>query len=257
MNKLPARTGWTWLKEGIGLFRKQPAGLTMLLFANILISITLSAVPILGPLLALVLIPCFTIAFMQACLMIDNGERVTPGVLLTGFRQPAVIPLVKLGFVYLGVSVVLALLARFAIDESFLEQMAAAQRSDPQKIELAAGDVLAMFGVFLLQVAALMSLAFAAPLVYWQKMTPFKAVFYSFFAVARAARVFSVMLLAWFGLFFGVLFVVALVFGGGNFARVVIMWLIFLFVLLLQCGIYAAYREIFGKPGAAVEGHVG
>jgi hypothetical protein len=26
------------------------------------------------------------------------------------------------------------------------------------------------------------------------------------------------------------------------------MWLIFLFVLLLQCAMYAGYRQIFGKP---------
>jgi hypothetical protein len=31
-------------------------------------------------------------------------------------------------------------------------------------------------------------------------------------------------------------------------ARVAIMWLIFLFILLLQCALYAAYRRIFGKP---------
>ena len=256
MNKLPARTGWTWLKQGVDLFRKQPAGLTMLLFANILFSIAFSAVPILGPLLAVVLIPCFATAFMQACLMIDNGERVTPGVLLTGFRKPQVVPLVKLGFVYLGVSVVLALLARFAIDPAFMEQVAS-QQSDPKNIELAASDALAMFGVFLLQVAMLMALAFSAPLVYWQKMAAFKAVFYSFFAVMRTARVFIVMLLAWFALFFGACLLATLIFGGGDFSRVVIMWLIFLFVLLLQCGIYAGYREIFGKPGAVVESHAG
>jgi len=29
---------------------------------------------------------------------------------------------------------------------------------------------------------------------------------------------------------------------------VVIMWLIFLFILLLQCAMYAGYRQIFGKP---------
>jgi MFS family permease len=252
MNKLTARTGWTWLRQGVDLFRKQPAGLTMLLFANILISIAFSAVPIVGPLLAVVLIPSFSMAFMQACLMIDNGERVTPRVLLTGFRKPAVTALVKLGLVYLAVSVVLALVARFAIDASFWEQMAA-QQSNPKKAQVEPSDMFAMFGVIVLQLVALMSLAFAAPLVYWQKMGPGKATFYSFFAVLRSARVFLVMLLAWFALFFAVCFVVTLIFGGADFTRVVIMWLIFLFVLLLQCAIYAGYRQIFGKPGAAAQ----
>ena len=99
MNTLPAITGWHWLKQGAALFRQQPAGLTTLLFANILISIGISAVPLLGPMIVSVLIPSFSMAFMQACLMIDNGERVTHAVLLTGFRKPVFGVLCKIGLV--------------------------------------------------------------------------------------------------------------------------------------------------------------
>jgi hypothetical protein len=42
--------------------------------------------------------------------------------------------------------------------------------------------------------------------------------------------------------------VAALVFGDAALGRVVLMWLIFLFMLLLQCAMYAGYRTIFGKP---------
>ncbi len=66
MNKLPATTGWPWLKQGSALFRKQPAALTTLLFANILFSILISAVPLLGAMVAVVLIPSFSMAFMKA-----------------------------------------------------------------------------------------------------------------------------------------------------------------------------------------------
>src|SRR3954451_14623932 len=130
MNNMPAMTGWAWLKQGASLFRKQPAALTTLLFANILISIAISAVPVLGPLVAVVLIPSFSVAFMRACLMIENGARVTPAVLLTGFRKPAVGPLCKIGLIYLAVSVLLALLAKVVIDAEFWEQIAA-QQADP------------------------------------------------------------------------------------------------------------------------------
>jgi hypothetical protein len=253
MNNMPAMTGWAWLKQGASLFRKQPAALTALLFANILISIAISAVPVLGPLLAVVLIPSFSVAFMRACLMIENGARVTPAVLLTGFRKPAVGPLCKIGLIYLVVSVLLALLAKVVIDAEFWEQVAA-QQADPKTLRVAASDVLAMLGVFLLDLGAIMSLSFAAPLTYWQKMGPGKATFYSFFAVVKSARVFLVLLLAWFGLFFAVCFMVALVLGGADVARVVIMWVIFLFILLLQCAMYAGYRQIFGKPDDAGAG---
>ncbi|MFC0251360.1 BPSS1780 family membrane protein [Massilia consociata] len=250
MNNIPAITGWHWLKQGAGLFRQQPAALTTLLFANILISIGISAVPLLGPMIAVVLIPSFSMAFMKACLMIENGERVTPAVLLTGFRQPVVKELCKVGLVYLGVSLVMALVTRFAVDPGFWEQVARQGREGGQP-QVAGSDILAMFAIFGLDVAALMALCFAAPLTYWQKMTPGKATFYSFFAVVRSARVFVVLLMAWFAIFFGICMVVTLLLGASNMTRVVIMWLIFLFILLLQCAMFVGYRQIFGKPADA------
>lgn len=247
MNDLPARTGWEWLKQGIGLFRKQPAALTTLLFANILFSIGLSAVPFLGSVLAVVLIPSFSMAFMQACLMIENGDRVTPAVLLTGFRQPALAALCKLGLVYLGVSLLMMVITRLAIPpEVLMQMMPRPDAKTPPDIQ--ASHLLALFGVFLLDVALLVTLCFAAPLTYWKHMGPGKATFYSFFAVIRTARPFLVLLAAWFAIFFGVCILAALVFGDAALGRVVLMWLIFLFVLLLQCAMYAGYRTIFGKP---------
>ncbi|MFS2215680.1 BPSS1780 family membrane protein [Telluria sp. Tellsp104] len=247
MNDLPARTGWEWLKQGMGLFRKQPAALTTLLFANILFSIGLSAVPILGSVLAVVLIPSFTMAFMQACLMIENGDRVTPAVLLTGFRQPALVALCKLGLVYLAVSLLMMVITRLAIPpEVIMQMMPRPDAKTPPNVQTS--HMLALFGVFLLDVAMLVTLCFAAPLTYWKHMGPGKATFYSFFAVIRTARPFLVLLAAWFGIFFGVCIVAALVFGDAALGRVVLMWLIFLFMLLLQCAMYAGYRTIFGKP---------
>ena len=255
MNNLPARTGWDWLKQGGALFRKQPLALTTLLFANILFSIGMSALPILGPVLAVILIPSFSMAFMQACLMIENGERVTPAVLLTGFRQPALAALCKAGLIYLAVSIVLMFIMRVAVPTEFMEQMAAASADNATPPNVAPGQLFAFVGVFLLYAAVLVALCFVAPLTYWKNMGPGKATFYSFFAVLRAAGPFFVMLAAWFALFFGLCMLVALLFGNANAGRVVIMWLIFLFVLLLQCAMYAGYTTIFGKPvdkGSAV-----
>ena len=248
MNNQPATTGWTWLKEGARLFRQQPAALTTLLFANILVSILISAVPFIGPMIAVVLIPSFSMAFMMGCAMIDSGQRVTPAVLLTGFRQPVLRELCKVGIVYLGVSLVLALVTRFAVDAGFWEQIRAAQGAEGTPPQLAGSDVLAMFAIFAFDAVALIALCFSAPLTYWQKMPPLKAVFYSVFAVKRSAGKFVVLLLAWFGIFFGVCMIIAMLLGASGVARVVIMWVIFLFILLLQCAMYVGYREIFGKP---------
>jgi hypothetical protein len=248
MNKLPARTGWEWLKGGMGLFRKQPAALTTLLFASILMAIGISAVPIVGPIVVVVLIPSFSMAFMQACLMIDNGDKVTPAVLLTGFRKPALAGLCKVGVIYLGVFLVLTLVA-LAITPESLRQLPGNIKLDPKdKLPFTLGDVMTVFGLLILETVSLLTLCFAAPLTYWKRMGPGKATFYSFFAVIRSARVFGVLLLSWFGIFTAITFVVVNLFSAIALAQVVLMWLMFLFILFLQCAIYAGYRDIFGKP---------
>jgi len=255
MNNMPAITGWNWLKQGTGLFRKQPAALTTLLFANILFSLLIGSVPLLGTLLAIVLIPSFSMAFMQACLMIENGERVTPAVLMTGFRKPVLAQLCKIGLIYLGVSVLLTLLARFAVDLDQLRQVV--QPTDPKQVPAVAGwEFVKMFALSALNASVLIALSFAAPLLYWQGMKPGKAIFYSFFAVLKSARVFIVLLLSWFGLLLAFTVVIQLIMGGSMFGRVLVMWLLFLFVLLLQCAMYAGYRQIFGKPVQAPAGRV-
>jgi hypothetical protein len=253
MSAIPAKAGWSWLKQGMNLFRKQPAALTTLLFANVLFSFVIGAVPLLGQ-IAVVLIPSLSMSFMQACLMIDHGQRVTPLVMLTGFRKPAVINLCKIGLAYLAVTAVLRIIAWLTLGEEFWKQ--AASPALPAAVDRS--DMLGALLISVLEIATVMALCFASPLAFWQKMPPGKAIFYSFFAVVRSARVFLVMLMAWFGIFMLASIVLLMVFGSASPGRVVITWLGFLFILLLQCAMYAGYRQIFGvpdldaKPGAAM-----
>jgi hypothetical protein len=187
-------------------------------------------------------------AFMQACLMIENGERVTAGVLLTGFRKPALAGLCKVGVIYLGVFLVLTVIALLVTPES-LRQLPGDIKLDPKgKLPFTLADVLAVFGLLVLETVSLLTLCFAAPLTYWKQMGPGKATFYSFFAVIRSARVFGVLLLSWFGIFTVITFVVVNLFSAIALAQVVLMWLMFLFILFLQCAIYAGYQDIFGTP---------
>ena len=65
MNKLPAREGWNWVKQGFGLFRKQPLGLAALFFGYLLLTIALGLIPLVGKLLSYLLVPMFTVAFMH------------------------------------------------------------------------------------------------------------------------------------------------------------------------------------------------
>jgi threonine/homoserine/homoserine lactone efflux protein len=64
--------------------------------------------------------------------------------------------------------------------------------------------------------------------------------------------VFVVLLLAWFGLFMVISTIPRLVLANSTFGFVVLAWVGFLFILLLQCAIFASYRQIFGVPEQTV-----
>ena len=100
MQKFPATLGWLWIKEGFALFRKQPAELSTLFLSYFFLMIVVGIIPFFGQLLPLILIPTFSMAFMQACADVEQGKRVYPNLLLTGFRSPAFITLLKLGGLY-------------------------------------------------------------------------------------------------------------------------------------------------------------
>ena len=89
MEKLPAKTGWLWVKDGFALFRKQAAEVSTLFLSYMFLMLALGIVPVIGQLLPLILVPVFAMSFMQACANIEQGKRVYPNLLLVGFRSPA------------------------------------------------------------------------------------------------------------------------------------------------------------------------
>ena len=66
MEKIPAKTGIEWIRQGFALFRKQPAELSMLFLLYMLLLFSLSIIPLLGQLLPLLLVPVFSMAFIYS-----------------------------------------------------------------------------------------------------------------------------------------------------------------------------------------------
>ncbi len=235
--KMPARTGWLWLKQGMVLLRQQPAALTTLLFANVLFVLLLHAIPYLGQVIAVLLIPSLSMAVMQACLLIDHTQRIQLSVLATGFQKPLLPTLLKIGVAYLVVVILTTLPGLLILGGTVINPA-----------QVAPGDALVLMVASLVQIFAGVALSFAAPLATWQHMPAVKALFYSFFAVWRSARVFVVLLACWLGLFLLAMSLPRLLLGQSIVGFVVMAWIGFVFILLLQCAMYAAYRQIFGVP---------
>jgi hypothetical protein len=251
MEKLPASTGWLWVKQGFGLFRKQPGALSTLFICYMFAMLIIGILPFLGQVLPVIMVPVFAMAFMQACRQIDAGKTVFPNLLLTGMRKPIFPSLFRLGLLYLLVAIV-AIGVSSLVDGGIFWQLITGQIDGQSELIANSNMGGAMLLAIALYIPAAMAFCFAAPLIGWQKMTVGKAIFFSFFAVWRSAGAFVVFAAAWFSLSVIGSQVVLLLFGRSEMAMMVMLPMSAILTLVMHCSFYASYRQIFGAPDAAL-----
>jgi hypothetical protein len=253
MQNIPAATGWAWFKGGFALFRRQPAELSTLFLSYLFMMVAVGLVPVAGQLLPLLLVPAFSMAFLQACVKVEKGERVYPNLLMTGFRSPARNKLLVLGLLYL-LALVAAIYASTLLDSKgvFLRLLTVPGGVAPAEVA-AGGWAGGMLLSALVYLPAGMCFWFAAPLVAWQDMSVGKAIFYSFFAVVRARKAFLVYGVAW--LLTGVLLpsilstILAMVLGRSLISLLILMPVSLILTAILYYSFYPTYVTIFGAPG--------
>lgn len=252
MEKLPAIAGWQWIKRGAALFVKQAGGLSTLFFAYMFLMLLAGLLPFIGQVLPVILVPVFSIAFMQACVHIEQGKRVFPNLLLVGLRKPAFPSLLALGLLYL-LMLALALGVASLVDDGMLWRVLSGE-IDVQSEQVRESNVgTAILLTIVLYIPAAMSFCFAAPLIYWHKMSVGKAVFFSFFGVLRLIKAFIVFALAWFAISIISTKLVLVLFGQGQLAMTVMFPLSIVLTVIMHCSFYASYRQVFGADKVDLE----
>ncbi len=256
MEKLPAGAGWLWVKEGFALFRKQPAEMATLFLSYLFLMFAVGVLPFLGQILPILLVPVFSMAFMQACVHIEQGKKVYPNLLLTGFRKPAAKRLLVLGILYLAAAV-LAIAASALVDGGTFWKVMTGREALDVAAARESNMSLAMMSAALVYTPAAMAFWYAAPLVAWQDMGVGKALFYSFFAVKRCARAFLVYGLAW--MLIGVLLpaivssLIGMLLGTAAGMMLTLLTLSLVMTVVMYCSFYPTYTHVFGRPGRSEE----
>ena len=247
MEKLPASMGWLWVRQGFALFKRQPAALLALLFSCLFLSMACLVVPLLGPLLPTLFAPLFSMALLQACAEIDQGKRPLPGLVFIGFRKPARRSLLGLGAMYIAIWV-FALLVLTWMDNGVFMQMVTRQiPMDEKLLEGSRAAILTAVGIYLM--SWLLS-CFAAPLIYWQRQSLGKALFFSVFAVLRSFGAFVVAGIALFAIHQVGVTLPVLLFDSVALEATMIFAVFFMLVIAVHCMLYASYCRIFGAPQA-------
>jgi hypothetical protein len=187
---VPARNGFAWIAEGVRLFARAPFGWIFGVFAYWGIMLMSNLIPVVGPLVATVLLPAFSVSFMAMARAADAGQPVLPPLLFAGFSRN-LRALVALGAVYLGG--IFATLAISALADGgslanwMIRGQAPATDADAQSAQARAALL-----AILVYAPVLAAFWFAPVLAAWEGMSATKALFYSFFATLRNWRAFFI-----------------------------------------------------------------
>lgn len=258
MHVVPALHGWGWIRSGFALFRAQPIVWIALVFGYWSIMSLVSLVPYLGLPASLVMVPLFSVSFMNVARTAERGQRPEFQMLFSGFRgNPK--PLLVLGAAYLVLHVILflALLVVAPVGEEGLDFRQLAE-GGPEAAEIEASLLRAAMFATVLYLPIVAAFWYAPVLVAWERMPPAKSLFFSFFAVSANWRAFLVYGLAatvLAGLLLGLVVMLVSAFAGGRGAagpgviRIAMPAYVATLMPVLFASFYASYRDVFPPPG--------
>jgi hypothetical protein len=254
----PALQGWRWLGESYRMYRRYWALWALFVIAYLVVTLCISALPFLGPLLATILKPVFAVGFLAAAWSQERGEPPRLSQLFAGFRSN-LYALVPVGVVYwLGIT--LALLATSAGDGGTLVKFVFSNVAPPEDYWNGSEVQRAMLAGLVFALPVILALWFAPAIVVFQDAGPLDALSGSLRAAAenwRALLAFGALMLVLWGMVPGLLLgLLVLLFGQTGvglwlFASVP-FWLSLLATMYI-CD-YVSYRDVFhGEEASATD----
>jgi len=226
LNLVPARTGVEWVRFGLRNFWRQPLAFISLFFLFLAVISTVSQLPLIGNLLALLALPFSTLGFMVAASVADAGAANADDLEnLDGVKKPtsAVMfvevakamrkewrPLMVLGVisaVYFFLTVLLTVVVdggQFA--RSYL-------LNEPLTAEMMASSNFRVASLLQMCLALPLLLAMwhAPALVHWYQVEPAKSIFFSLVAMFRNFGAYALFGLTWAGVFLLAIIAVSLI----------------------------------------------
>ena len=202
LNIVPARTGMAWVKLGIRTFWRQPMALAALFFLTMASMSLATMIPLVGPAVALALLPSATLAMMVAAAEATQGRFPTPTLLLVAFRtgKQRLRDMLVLGALYavgfLGIMGLSAL-----IDGGQFAQVYLGGAVLTKEVAEDPSFQSAMWLSMLLYLPLSLLFWHAPGLVHWHGVPPVKALFFSIVACVRNFGAFLVYGLGWLGVF--------------------------------------------------------
>jgi uncharacterized membrane protein len=180
IKKLNAARGWTWVKQGYQLIMLNPLMSITFALIGALAMFAALKVPVLGPLLAILLMPIVMAGYMRVCRALEEDEEVELTHLFEGFRKHTARLVALGGFSMLGLlgsSAVMVFLGGDALS-TLLDSFKST--SDPQMMIDAmwasgSGVAFSLLVGFTLVCVLMLALQYAPMLIFFNDATPLAA----------------------------------------------------------------------------------
>ena len=213
LNIVPARTGAAWVREGLQTFAKRPLAFVSLFFFFMAMVSIASQIPLIGTVIALMLLPTMTLGLMAAsAASAAPGKPASAAVFLAAIAavRAGVRPMLVLGALYAALFLLVMGISALADGGQFARVYLLGETISRELAE--SGEFQAALWIAMALYLPL-SLAFwhAPALVHWHGVPPAKSLFFSFIACFKNFGALAVFGITWLGVFMGAGIVLSLV----------------------------------------------
>jgi hypothetical protein len=248
LNYVAPKEGYTWIRQGIWLFKQNPLGFLMLVFMYVFAAQLAVIIPVIGVFAVLLLTPTLSVGFMTACRQAIQKERIKPSVYIAALKSSPIIRkrILQLGLVYAAMIVLLSFILSLLVDfELLLPLMTSDKPITPEALRQV---YLVLFFGAMLYVPVAMLMWFSPVLVAWEDMSVPQALFSSALACWSNKAAFFLYLSIWSAILIAIPLTIGMIFDAINLGQVasyIIAPISMAGLTVMHCSFYATWKACF------------
>ena len=248
LNTVAPKEGYTWIRQGIWLFKQNPLGFLMLVFLYIFAAQLAVIVPVIGVFAVLLLTPSLSVGFMTACSQAILKERIRPMVYLTALQSTPIIRkrILQLGLVYAALILVMSFILSLVVDFELLVPLLTSDKAiTPEALRQI--YLILFFGAFL-YIPIAMLMWFSPVLIAWSDMPVPQALFSSCLACWSNRGAFFLYLSVWSVILIAIPLMLGMIFDAlniGQIASYIIAPISMAGLTVMHCSFFATWKACF------------
>jgi len=248
LNAVAPKEGYTWIRQGIWLFKQNPLGFLMLVFMYVFAAQLAVMVPVIGVFAVLLITPTLSVGFLTACRQAIQKERIRPMVYIIALQSTPLIRkrILQLGLIYAAMILVMSFVLSLAVDFELLLPLLTSDK--PISQEAMRQIYLVLFFGALLYIPIAMLMWFSPILIAWADMPVSQALFSSCLACWTNRGAFFLYLAIWSAVLIAIPLIVGMTFDALNFgqaASFIIAPISMAGLTIMHCSFFATWKACF------------